>query len=78
MSARTIQFADGSTMRAKAYVEVIGRADAAPCIAPARGEWPCGIALDLLAVTLPHAARAGQSAYVLHHGAWKRVTAVSA
>lgn len=77
MSARVIRFADGSTMRAKAHVKILDRMGTAPSIVPSRGEHPCGLALDALAVTLPHATAAGQSAYVLHRGEWKRVTTVS-
>lgn len=78
MSARVIRFADGSTMRATAHVKIIDRMGTAPSIVPSRGEYPCGLALDALAVTLPHATAAGQSAYVLHCGTWKRVAEVTA
>ena len=78
MSARVIRFADGSTMRAPSYVKILDRMGTAPSIVPSHGDHPCGLALDALAVTLPHATRAGQSAYVQHCGEWKRVAEVSA
>lgn len=76
-AAGVIRFADGTTMRATAHVKILDRMGSAPRIVPSRGERPCGLALSALAVTLPHAIAAGQSAYMRHGGEWKRVAEVS-
>lgn len=72
----TIRFADDTTMRAPSHVKILDRMGSAPRIVPSKGEHPCGLSLATLAVTLPHATAAGQSAYVLHRGEWKRVAEV--
>lgn len=76
MTHATIRFADDTTMRVKAHVKILDRMGQAPRIVPSRGEHPSGLALSALAVTLPYATAAGQSAYMLHRGEWKRVVEV--
>ena len=73
----TIRFADDTTMRAPSHVKILDRMGSAPRIIPSKGERPCGLSLTTLAVTLPHATSAGQSAYMLHRGEWKRVVEVN-